>query len=69
MTSFSGRFRQSLSRALSMSSDDENKDGEQSSGLLGKSVKLLSSKLGTNHPPPEMIHKTLLVVDTRENDW
>eukprot|EP00794_Sanderia_malayensis_P006774 gene6774-7537_t len=66
------RFR-SISRALSVSEDDSKDVSSTSSPSSGKSTGFsLLSKFGVTNSKerePERKHKTLLVIDSKENDW
>ena len=70
MSGVATRFRQSISRALSIS-DIEDSDMSDEQSILGKSVNFFAKFAQNNntHHQPERRHKTLLVIDSRENDW
>lgn len=71
MTGVATRFRQSLSKALSLDKIEQTEDeGMNGDSLLGKSVNFFS-KLANNNTATsaERRSKTLLVIDSRENNW
>lgn len=75
--SVANRFRQTITKALSLTDiegDVEKEEPVTRDSILTKSVNLFSklaqnSQHSPNNQGVDRRHKTLLVIDAKENDW